>query len=156
MCRSAVAIILASIAGAPASAGAAAVEPAAGIWMTDEGDGVVEIRSCGEELCGYVYAVLRVPHPDRPLVDARNEDPQLRVRPLCGLQVIGGLRRLSPQSWGDGWVYDPKVGKTYRVELSLQGSAALSVHGYLGTKLFGRTVAWTRAATGLRKCSPPA
>jgi uncharacterized protein (DUF2147 family) len=124
-----------------------------GIWMTDKGDGATEIRPCGEGLCGYIYSILVVPDPSKPLRDNNNQKEGLRKRPLCGLQVLGGLKKVSSDAWGDGWVYDPETGKQYSVEITLQGRT-LSVRGYIGTKLMGKTVEWTRPGSAPKKCTP--
>ena len=129
---------------------------ATGIWMTDDGDGdgAVDIRPCGTSLCGYIYSILRIPDPSRPALDERNVKAELRTRPLCGIQVIGGVHATAPGQWGGGWIYDPKVGKTYGVDLTPQGQQ-LSVHGYLPGGFLGRTVTWTRPATPPAKCVMP-
>ena len=126
-----------------------------GVWLTDKGDGATEIRPCGEQLCGYVYSILAVPDPSLPVRDNRNEKVELRKRPLCGLQILGGLKKVSADAWGDGWVYDPETGKSYSVEITLDGKT-LAVRGYIGTKLMGKTVQWSRVASAPKKCSPPA
>lgn len=126
-----------------------------GIWMSDKGDGATEIRPCGEGLCGYIYAILSVPDPSLPMRDNRNQKAELRNRPLCGLQVLGGLKKVADDAYGGGWVYDPESGKSYSVEITVQGRT-LAVRGYIGTKLMGKTVNWTRAATAPKKCAPPA
>lgn len=123
-----------------------------GVWHT--GKGVTEIRPCGASLCGYIYAILDVPDPSKPLRDNRNEKTELRNRPLCGLQIIGGLKKVAPDAWGDGWVYDPESGKRYSAEITLKGRT-LEVRGYIGTKLMGRTVEWSRPSGAPQKCSPP-
>ncbi len=125
-----------------------------GVWMTDRGDGAAEIRPCGEGLCGYIYAILAVPDPSLPARDNRNEKPELRKRPLCGLQIMGGLKKVSTDAFGDGWVYDPETGQQYSVEITLSGKT-LAVRGYIGTKLMGRTVQWSRPASAPKKCAPP-
>jgi uncharacterized protein (DUF2147 family) len=145
--------LLASLAVLPANAAERA--DFTGIWMTDKGDGATEIRPCGDGLCGYIYAILAVPDPSLPMRDNRNEKPELRKRPLCGLQVLGGLKKVSSDAYGDGWVYDPETGKSYSVEITLQGKT-LAVRGYIGTKLMGKTVQWTRASASPKKCAPPA
>jgi uncharacterized protein (DUF2147 family) len=126
-----------------------------GVWLTDKGDGAAEIRPCGEGLCGYIYSILAVPDPSLPARDNRNEKPELRKRPLCGLQIMGGLKKVSSDAFGDGWVYDPETGKQYSVEITLSGST-LAVRGYIGTKLMGKTVQWSRPASAPKKCAPPA
>jgi uncharacterized protein (DUF2147 family) len=125
-----------------------------GVWMTDDGDGAVEIRPCGKDLCGYIYSILRLPNPSQPALDDRNANAALRSRPLCGMQVIGGVHATAPGQWGGGWIYDPKVGKTYGLDLTLQGQQ-LSVHGYLQGLFLGRTVTWTRPAVSPSKCAAP-
>jgi uncharacterized protein (DUF2147 family) len=124
-----------------------------GIWMTDKGDGATEIKPCGEQLCGFIYSILKVPDPQLPLRDNRNEKTELRKRPLCGLQVLGGLKKVSADAWGEGWVYDPDSGKSYSVEITLNGNT-LAVRGYVGTKLMGKTVQWSRATSAPAKCMP--
>lgn len=126
-----------------------------GVWLTDKGDGAAEIRPCGEGLCGYIYSILAVPDPSLPVRDNRNEKPELRKRPLCGLQIMGGLKKVSTDAFGDGWVYDPDSGKQYSVEITLSGNT-LAVRGYIGTKLMGKTVQWSRPAGAPKKCTPPA
>jgi uncharacterized protein (DUF2147 family) len=126
-----------------------------GVWLTDKGDGAAEIRPCGEGLCGYIYSILVVPDPSLPPRDNRNEKPELRKRPLCGLQIMGGLKKVSTDAFGDGWVYDPETGKQYSVEITLSGKT-LAVRGYIGTKLMGKTVEWSRPASAPKKCTPPA
>lgn len=151
----AVAALLAAAAVAVQSA-AANTERAAftGVWMTDKGDGATEIRPCGQSLCGYIYSILAVPDPSLPVRDNRNVNPELRKRPLCGLQIMGALKPVSSDAWGDGWVYDPETGKQYSVEITLKGKT-LAVRGYIGTKLMGKTVEWSRAGSAPPKCSPP-
>jgi uncharacterized protein (DUF2147 family) len=125
-----------------------------GVWMSDKGDGATEIRPCGEGLCAYIYSILVLPDPSKPARDNNNVKPELRNRPLCGLQVMGSLKRVSDYAFGDGWVYDPESGKQYSVEITLNGKT-LAVRGYIGTKLMGKTVEWSRASSAPPKCSPP-
>jgi len=126
-----------------------------GIWITDRNDGEVEIKPCGDRLCGYVYSI-NYPnpiHPGEPLPDGYNENPKLRSRLLCGIQVMGDLRKQPDGSWTDGWGYDPKMGKTYSIELRLQEPNVLAIFGYLGVKLLGKTVLYTRSKGEWKQCS---
>lgn len=150
-----IATMLASALAAAGQVVAAERADFTGVWLTDKGDGATEIRPCGDGLCGYIYSILAVPDPSLPVRDNRNEKAELRKRPLCGLQIMGGLKKVSSDAWGDGWVYDPETGKSYSVEITLAGKT-LAVRGYIGTKLMGKTVQWSRAASAPRKCSPPA
>ena len=124
-----------------------------GFWMSELG-GAAEIRPCGEGLCGYIYSIASLTDPSKPARDNNNVKPELRNRPLCGLQVLGSLKRVADDAFGDGWVYDPETGKQYSVEITLKGKT-LAVRGYIGTKLMGKTVEWSRASGTPPKCAPP-
>ncbi len=125
----------------------------AGVWYDDTGEGAVELRACGTGLCGFVYW-LRDPinAEGKPLRDRYNPDESLQQRPICGLQVIGDLAVQPDGSWDGGWIYDPKIGKTYKVEVRRQGPDALTVRGYLTLKLMGKSFTWTRAPKDLPAC----
>jgi uncharacterized protein (DUF2147 family) len=126
----------------------------AGVWLDDTGDGAIEISPCGERLCGrIVWLKSPTDKAGRPLTDGYNPETAKRKRPICGLPVIGDLKRQSGGSWDAGWIYDPKVGKSYDVELKLRGADRLQVTGYLGTKFFSETFVWTRAPAALPKCT---
>ena len=58
-------------------------------------------------------------------------------------------------TWGGGWVYDPRAGKTYDAEVKLQDVNTLAVRGYVGIKILGETKLWTRASKDIRRCSRP-
>ena len=130
-----------------------AVPPLAGVWLDDKGDGAIEIIPCADRLCGRIVW-LKSPNDKtgRPLTDGYNPETTKRKRPVCGLPVIGDLKRQPSGAWDAGWIYDPKEGKSYDVELKLRSSDQLQVTGYLGTKFFSETFVWTRAPATLPKC----
>ena len=132
-------------------------DPAAGglggVWYDDTGDGAVEIGPCGNRLCGrIVWLKAPVAADGAPLTDGRNPDPNRRARPICGLDVIGDLRRQRNGSWDEGWIYDPKDGKSYDLELKLRGPDRLVVTGYMGVKFLSETFVWTRAPATIERC----
>ncbi len=137
-----------------ASASVHAADDISGIWFTDAHDGHVEIKPCGEAMCGYIASILDPTVPPNAL-DIYNEDTKLRTRLICGLQVLGDLKE-EGDSW-EGWVYDPHPdrGRTYSVEVKLRDANTLVVHGYLGIKLIGETKLWTRDSKIIRRCSLP-
>ena len=139
----------------PSPPQAQAVPPGfTGVWLDDTGDGAIEIMPCGERLCGRIVW-LKAPNDKtgRPLTDGYNPEATKRKRPICGLPVIGDLKRQTNGAWDAGWIYDPKEGKSYDVELKLRSSDRLQVTGYLGTKFFSETFIWNRAPAALPKCS---
>ena len=124
-----------------------------GLWYDDTGEGVVEIAPCGDKLCGRIVW-LKAPSDaaGRPLVDDLNPDPARRRQPICGLYVIGELKRQQNGTWDQGWIYDPKEGKAYDVELKLRAADTLQVTGYLGIKFLSETLIWKRAPDNLKRC----
>jgi uncharacterized protein (DUF2147 family) len=143
--------------GAPSGpqSGAQVTQPGyTGVWFDDTGEGAVEIGSCADRLCGRIVW-LRAPldKSGRPLTDAFNPDARQRQRPICGLPVIGDLKRQRNGSWDEGWIYDPKQGKQFDVELRLRSPDALQVMGYLGVKFLSETFVWRRAPADLKRCA---
>ena len=124
-----------------------------GLWYDDSGRGAVEVVPCADRLCGFiVWLQDPLDSKGKPLRDIRNPEPSGRNRPICGIQVLGDLKRQPDGTWDQGWVYDPKVGKSYNVAISLADANNLTVHGYAGVKLFGKKLRWTRAPADLPRC----
>ncbi len=70
---------------------------------------------------------------------------ELQGATVEGLKIVTGVKPLGGGRFGDGEILDPKSGKTFRVEMTLQdGGEALAVRGYVGTPLLGRTQVWKR------------
>ena len=125
-----------------------------GVWIDDTGQGAIEIGPCGDKLCGRVVW-LKDPtdKSGKPLTDGYNPEAGKRKRPICGLPVIGGLKKQTNGAWDDGWIYDPKEGKSYDLELKLRSADRLQVTGYLGTKFLSESFIWTRAPATLPRCT---
>ncbi len=118
-----------------------------GRWWAEGGAAQVEIRPCGDALCGHVVW-LRSPLDEFGclLRDDRNPDPTLRSRELIGIELLRGLRasEKAANEWSGGEIYDPTSGRTYRVVARLDALGRLRVRGYLGIRLLGRTAIWHR------------
>ena len=120
---------------------AAAAPPIEGLWLTDDGKGVVRIGPCGRQLCGWIARVLDR-GPNVPTRDQRNPDPRLRARPILGLRILSGFTASGNQYTG-GRAYDPKSGRSYRTTLSLNRDGSLAVTGCV--MFICQTRRWTRA-----------
>jgi uncharacterized protein (DUF2147 family) len=143
-------IALASLLSTSMAAGAKDVS---GVWLSDDGEGAIEIHPCGDKRCGrLVWLKTPVDDAGQPLVDANNPDPAARKRPVCGIDIIKDVVLQSDGSWDGGSVYDPEEGKVYSVMLKAKGDDSLEVTGYLGMKAFGETMTWTRAPAQLKRC----
>lgn len=123
------------------SLAAAADDSIAGIWLTADGEGLIEIRFDGEVPKGFIKGAADGAEEGR--LDVLNPDPSLRDRPLKGLQIISNLSPSGESKW-KGNVYDPDTGKTYKCTLTLIDESTLKLRGYVGVPLLGRAETWTR------------
>lgn len=147
-------LVLISALGLAGSAAAGGVPKEVGIWYDDTGKGAVRIEQCESKLCGKIYWLKDTVNAEgKPLIDRHNPNESQRTRPICGLQVFGGVANMGDGEWDTGWIYDPKEGKSYSVAMKLEGPDTLKVTGYLVMKLMGRTLTWTRAPADLPSCS---
>lgn len=143
----------AAIGPAPAAADPKEV----GVWYDDTGKGAVKIEICTPTtLCGKIYWLQEPMSDGQPKVDRYNPDASQRSRPICGLPVLGDLVQLSGGGFDNGWVYDPKEGKSYDVALDLIDADTLKVTGYKGMRFLGKSFIWTRAPADLPSCAPDA
>ena len=125
-----------------------------GLWYAEGGAAQVEIVNCANALCARV-TWLRSPFDEHgcTLTDANNPDPSLRDRSMIGIQLLSGLEPVDEDTWDGGTIYDPTSGRTYACTASLEGTDRLSVRGYIGFHLLGRTTTWIRVGTEERRCS---
>jgi uncharacterized protein (DUF2147 family) len=118
---------------------AAIVEPAspAGRWLTGPDGGVVEIAPCGADaFCGRIIGIAQEHRGAAMPVDTKG-------RRQCGLTIITEATKTGKDQWS-GEILDPRTGKTYHVQLSVDAEGRLHVHGYVGLAIFGETVTWTK------------
>lgn len=130
-----------------------------GLWQTEPEDGeYAHVRITQQEDGTYAGKIVWLNQPDfpasegpewagKPKVDRLNPDPDLRNRPIIGLQIMHGFRYDGDNVWVDGTIYDPKKGKTYSCKMTLRADGTLFVRGYIGISLIGRTSEWTPVAS---------
>lgn len=126
-------------------------QAALGRWLSESGKGVVEIYPCADKLCGKLVWLADPIRDGATAVDRNNKDAAQKQRPLCGLMMLGDFRQLEANRWGDGWIYSPENGKTYRANMTLDGEF-LKLRGYIGIPLLGETQTWTHADPKLKGC----
>jgi uncharacterized protein (DUF2147 family) len=129
-------------------------DPAHGLWLTENEKAIVEVAPCGAgETCGrLVWVEDPVDETGAPRRDAANTDRARRARPICGLELVGGLHRAGEGAWEQGWLYNPRDGGTYSAELRALSSDQLEVRGYLGVSLLGQSQVWTRVGDDRGGC----
>lgn len=83
----------------------------------------VRVNNCGGNLCAKIVG-LKEPISKidgKPKVDRENPEPELRKRPLIGLQILIGMKPAGEGNW-QGAIYNPDDGKTYKATVKLDGS----------------------------------
>ncbi len=123
-----------------------------GLWWNQEKSAQIEIYELTGRIYGKIVSLKEPVYPvddslgmaGRPKIDRNNPDPLKRKRPLLGLLILDAFHRTGDRTWEDGFIYDPKNGKTYRCIMTLDTADTLFVRGFIGFSLLGRTATWTR------------
>ena len=126
---------------------------AAGQWLTADGEARVDTFDCQGTLCGRIVWLRRPVDDDgRVRRDIANEDEELRIRPILGLQVLTGFTADGTDRWSGGIVYVPEAGRAYRASVSLEGPSTLVVRRFRWLPWLGwlpglsQAERWTRVA----------
>ncbi|HTP04407.1 MAG TPA: DUF2147 domain-containing protein [Nitrospirota bacterium] len=123
-----------------------------GVWNNEEKDAKIEIYKCGVKYCGKIIWLKEPNYPEgskdgtpgAPRLDHHNPDPSLRKVLIIGLNIVHDFTTTDGHIWFGGTIYDPKSGKTYRGKMTLVSPNQLSLRGYVGIPLFGRSTTWTK------------
>lgn len=115
-----------------------AAEPVEGYWLTKNRKVIVRTRICGTKICGHMVWLANPVDADGKA--KRGADG----KPLCGTQMIGGLKPRGAGRWSGGWVLDPRNGDRYSAKLTLLSPQKIKLRGYLGLPLLGASQIWTR------------
>lgn len=116
-----------------------------GIWMNENGEARVQIYREGDHYYGKIVWLKNPNDPKRggAKTDFNNPDPALRGKPIMGLVILRNFT-YSDGEWSGGRVYDPQNGKDYRCYMKLKDPGTMSMRGYIGVSLLGRTEIWKR------------
>ncbi len=120
-----------------------------GTWQTiDDQTGkpasLVEITDNGGVLQGKVAKILREGADPNELCTKCEGD--LKDKPVVGMTILKGfVKKDGTDEYDGGTVLDPHNGKTYSGRISLiDGGQKLSLRGYIGISLIGRSQTWIR------------
>jgi uncharacterized protein (DUF2147 family) len=114
-----------------------------GEWIPKSGEGRVQIRSCGQALCGYASGA----NPND--TDRHNPDASKRNRPMNGMPVLIDMKPAKNDHW-EGQAYNPTDGRTYSSNISLKSADVLRIEGCVFGGLFCGGEDWTRASDAPR------
>jgi uncharacterized protein (DUF2147 family) len=125
---------------APAAAETASYDSKSpvGEWITEDGEGRVRIRACGQALCGVISS------GDPAETDRHNPDVNKRNRPLLGTPVLIDMKSVNSKRW-EGEIYNAKNGKTYASNIMLKSPDVLRVEGCVFGGFFCGGQDWVRA-----------
>ena len=115
-----------------------------GVWKDGQGKGQVQIFKQNGKYYGKIIW-LKKPQDlnDHPKVDKNNPNPSLRNKPVLGLLMLKDFK-YNDDEWSDGRIYNPSDGKEYKAYMKLKDKNTLSVRGYIGISLLGKTDTWIR------------
>jgi len=110
-----------------------------GEWLSSKKDSRIVIYKNGTKYYG------KVSWGTGPTKDERNPDPSMRNEELIGQIILKDfVFDQKDNRWTNGTIYDPHDGKTYSCKMTLIDSRNLSIRGYVGITLFGRSETWTK------------
>ena len=116
-----------------------------GKWYNEEKTAKVEIYLAKNGK--YYGKIVWLKEPEKngnPKTDENNPKESERSKPLMGLLLLKSFVK-DGNAYEDGSIYDPKNGKTYSCKITYKNANTLSIRGYIGISLIGRTTTWTKA-----------
>ena len=131
-----------------ASTAALAQATPSGTWKTIDDTtgkprGLVEITEKNGVYSGRLVKTF-VEGDGKPRVCDKCTDAR-KDQPVIGMTILSGLRKTGDNEWSGGEILDPENGKVYKSKMSLADDGnKLSVRGFIGISLIGRTQTWER------------
>lgn len=115
-----------------------------GVWANGSNKGHIQIYKSSGKYQGKIVW-LREPKDQegKPKVDKRNPDPEKRTRPVMGMVMLRNFV-YDDNEWTGGYIYNPSDGKEYKAYIKLNNANELTVRGYIGISLIGKSDTWTR------------
>jgi uncharacterized protein (DUF2147 family) len=130
-------------------ASVAYAESAEGYWLTENERSVIHTYECDEGLCGIIHWIIE----GGMQFDEKNPVVSERSKPMCGLKILWGFEK-DGKDWDDGKIYKADDGDTYSANIKIKDKNTLSLRGYIGIPLFGKSQVWSRISEDdYKECS---
>ena len=119
-----------------------------GLWQniddeTNKPKALIRITDTNGTLQGQIEKLYRDAGEDQNPLCVKCEGAR-KDQPITGMVILTGLKKDGDEYTG-GEILDPAKGKTYKSKMHLtDGGKKLSVRGYIGTPMLGRTQTWVR------------
>jgi uncharacterized protein (DUF2147 family) len=136
---------------------AASLPSAAGVWRQVDESGksgaLVTISEEGNVFVGRLTHLFLDPGDNpNPICDQCAGDKH--NQPILGLKFIEGMKQ-SGMDYDGGTILDPETGKVYSAKMRLSPDGReLTVRGYLGLSIFGKSQIWVRVENGDQDAKP--
>jgi uncharacterized protein (DUF2147 family) len=109
-------------------------EKIVGVWFTENNSSKIQIYKADNQYFGKIIWLA-----------PKSEKEDLKVKPTLGYQIFKKFTYESKNLWSGGQVSDPRSGMTVSGKMTLKDDKTLSVRGYVGAPMFGKTVILKRA-----------
>lgn len=115
-----------------------------GVWANGTNQGHIQLYKQDGKYYGKIVW-LNDPYDEtgKPMVDRNNPNENARNHSLLGLVMFSAFR-YEDGEWTDGKIYNPEDGKEYKCCMKLKDEKTLTVRGYIGISLFGKTEKFVR------------
>jgi uncharacterized protein (DUF2147 family) len=107
---------------------------------TGKAKSVVEIYESNGKIYGKIVEIFDPAKRERKCEKCEGTD---KNKPVLGLIVIKGLSK-DGDEYNGGKIVDPETGSVYKCFVKLEGKDKLTVRGYMGIALIGRSQTWVR------------
>ncbi len=113
-----------------------------GVWKTiddetGEAKSHMEIAEKGGKFYGKIVKLLQ-DEPDKTCDECPGDK---KNKPLVGMEILWDMK-VYKDYWSNGKIMDPANGKTYKCSIWQANENELTVRGYIGFSLLGRSQAW--------------
>lgn len=109
-------------------------EKIVGVWFTENNSSKIQIYKADNQYFGKII-----------WITSKKNEEELKVKPTLGYQIFRKFTYESKNLWSGGQVSDPRSGMIVSGKMTLKDDQTLSVRGYLGAPMFGKTVVLKRA-----------
>lgn len=104
-----------------------------GYYMNPSGEAILKIY---EDAGKYAGKLVWMKNPEK--LDKENPDVSKRAQKILGSTIMHNFT-FDGEIWKGGSIYDPKNGKTYDCKITRDEKGNLSIRGFIGISLIGRT-----------------
>ena len=116
-----------------------------GLWYNAEKTAKINIyKATDGKFWGKIVWLKEPEKNGKAKTDENNPKAERKNDPLLNLAILKHFEKDGDDLYNEGEIYDPKNGKTYSCKITHKGET-LSVRGFVGVSLLGRTTTWERA-----------